>query len=76
MIDKRTQLTVLGTKTFSLLDWETHPRYFLALHNKLVKRFIRALKYSKRGIQVPISDTLQELSLGIITPPPPKRARY
>jgi hypothetical protein len=76
LIDKRTQLTVLGTETFSLLDWETHPCYFLALHNKLVKQFIRALKYSKRGIQVPISDTLQELSLGIITPPPPKRARY
>ena len=35
--------------------------YFVALHNKLVILLQRALKYIKRGIDVPLSDNVKEL---------------
>lgn len=44
--------------------WKINPRYFLALHNKLIKRLRRALKYSARGIDVPINASLKQLFLG------------
>ena len=37
------------------------PKYFVALHNKLVILLQRALKYIKRGIDVPLSDNVKEL---------------
>ena len=58
-VDPRTQLTVLGTDNFRLLysgsciDYT--PKYFAYLHNKQVTLLQRALKYMRRGIDVPLS---------------------
>ena len=85
-VDHRSNRTVFGTsfpQKFSLLhsneNFELSPRFFLALHNKLIKQFKRALKYSEREIDIPISDTLTRLFLGMhedITTSPLKRARH
>jgi hypothetical protein len=61
-VDPRTQLTVLGTDNFRLLysgsciDYT--PKYFAHLHNKQVTLLQRALKYMRRGIDVPLSPGL------------------
>ena len=64
-VDSRTQVTVLGTDNFKLLysgsSIDYTPKYFVALHNKLVILLQRALKYIKRGIDVPLSDNVKEL---------------
>ena len=85
MVDPRTNHAVFGTRELSLLnsneDIELNPHFFLALHNKLIKQFKRALKYSKRKIDVPISHNLKQLFLDVHKDegdfaPPLKRARY
>ena len=70
-VDMHTQVTVLGTDNFRLLNSGSNldytPRYCLALHNKIVRLLKRALKYTQRGIDVPLSDTLIEMLLGTNT---------
>jgi hypothetical protein len=70
-VDMHTQVTVLGTDNFRLLNSGSNldytPRYCLALHNKIVRLLKRALKYTQRGIDVPLSDTLIEMLLGTDT---------
>lgn len=87
MVDHRTNRAVFGTSKLCLLssnvDTSLDANYFLHLHNKLIQQFQRALKYSKRNIDVPISQDLKQLFLdphkdedeGDLGPPL-KRARY
>ena len=64
-VDKRTELTVLGTDNFKLLysgsNLDYTPRYFVALHNKLIRLLQRAVKYLHRGIDVPLCETIKVL---------------
>ena len=57
-VGNRAQLAVLGTDNFRLLYSGSRvdytPKYFADLHNKQVTLLQRALKYMKRGIDVPI----------------------
>jgi hypothetical protein len=68
-VGNRAQLAVLGTDNFRLLYSGSRvdytPKYFADLHNKQVTLLQRALKYMKRGIDVPIRfDTSVLLSIG------------
>ena len=72
-VDPRTQLTVLGTDNFRLLysgsciDYT--PKYFAYLHNKQVTLLQRALKYMRRGIDVPLNpDILFSVGGGCSSP--------
>lgn len=64
-VDRLTQLAVVGTDNFKLLysgsNLDYTPKYFLALHNKLVRLLQRALKYLHRGIDVPLSENVKVL---------------
>ena len=64
-VDKRTELTVLGTDNFKLLysgsNLDYTPRYFVALHNKLIRLLQRAVKYLHCGIDVPLCETIKVL---------------
>ena len=57
-VGNNAQLAVLGTDNFRLLYSGSRvdytPKYFADLHNKQVTLLQRALKYMKRGIDVPI----------------------
>jgi len=66
-VDSHTQLAVLGTNNFRMLyggsdgHFDYTPRYFLGLHNNLMRLLRRALKYIRRGIDVPLSDDVKVL---------------
>eukprot|EP00986_Skeletonema_menzelii_P010205 scaffold4887_cov153-Skeletonema_menzelii.AAC.3 len=66
-VDSQTQLAVLGTNNFRMLygggdgHLDYTPRYFLGLHNNLMRLLRRALRYIQRGIHVPLSDNVKVL---------------
>ena len=66
-VDSQTQLAVLGTNNIRMLygggdgHLDYTPRYFLGLHNNLMRLLRRALRYIQRGIHVPLSDNVKVL---------------
>lgn len=79
-VDSQTQLAVLGTNNFRMLygggdgHLDYTPRYFLGLHNNLMRLLRRALRYIQRGIHVPLSDNVKVL-LDCTIIPSAKRVR-